>query len=62
VAYFFFIKDDSFLKQHKIQIIANFDRLIKNVDYLDSVKNATSSKAKVISRFNLAQEVLGDVE
>jgi hypothetical protein len=62
VAYFFSLNDDSFLKQHKIQIIANFDSLIKNVDYLDSVKNATSSKAKVISRFNLAQEILGDVE
>ena len=62
VAYFFSIKDDSFLKQHKIQIIANFERLIKNADYLDAVKNATSSKAKVISRFKLAQEVLGDIE
>ena len=62
IACFFSTKDDLFLKQHKIQIIANFERLIKNVDYLDSVKNATSSKAKVISRFNLAQEILGDVK
>lgn len=62
IAYFFSVKDDLFLKQHKIQIITNFERLIKNVDYLDSVKNATSSKAKVISRFNLAQEILGDVK
>jgi uncharacterized protein with ParB-like and HNH nuclease domain len=62
VAYFFSIKDDLFLKQNKIQIIASFEKLIKNVDYLDAVKNATSSKAKVISRFNLAQEILGDVE
>ena len=62
VAYFFSIKHDSFLKQHKIQIIANFERLIKNADYLDAVKNATSSKAKVIGRFKLAQEVLGDIE
>jgi len=62
VAYFFSIKDDLFLKQHKIQIIANFERLIKNADYLDCVKNATSSKAKVIGRFKLAQEILGDVK
>jgi len=62
IAYFFSINDDLFLKQHKIQIITNFERLIKNVDYLDSVKNATSSKAKVISRFNLAQKILGDVK
>jgi uncharacterized protein with ParB-like and HNH nuclease domain len=62
VAYFFSIKDDLFLNQHKIQIIANFESLIKNVDYLDAVKNATSSKAKVISRFKLAQEILGDVK
>ena len=62
VAYFFSIKDDSFLKQQKIKVIANFERLIKNADYLDAVKNATSSKAKVISRFKLAQEVLGDIK
>ncbi|MBD2148605.1 DUF262 domain-containing protein [Pseudanabaena sp. FACHB-1277] len=62
VAYFFSIKEDLFLKQHKTQIIDNFERLIKNADYLDSVKNATSSKAKVISRFNLAQEILGDIK
>ena len=62
VAYFFSINSDSFLKTHKIQIIANFDRLIENVVYLDCVKNATSSKAKVIGRFKLAQEILGDVK
>jgi hypothetical protein len=62
VAYFFSIIDDLFLKKYKTEIIANFDNLIKNEVYLDSVSNATSSKAKVISRFNLAQEILGDVE
>jgi hypothetical protein len=62
IACFFSIKDDLFLKEHKIQIIANFERLIKNIEYLESVKNATSSKAKVISRFSLVQEILGDVK
>ena len=62
VAYFFSIIDDLFLKKYKTEIIANFDNLIKNEVYLDSVSNATNSKAKVISRFNLAQEILGDVE
>jgi uncharacterized protein with ParB-like and HNH nuclease domain len=62
VAYFFSIENDLFLNQNKIQIIANFEKLIKNEDYLDSVKSATSSKAKVICRFNLAQEILGDLK
>jgi len=62
VSYFFSISDDLFIEKSKDKIISNFENLIHNIDYLDSVKNATSSKNNVVSRFRLAQEILGNVE
>jgi len=62
IAYFFSTKDDMFLERHKVKIVSNFDRLIQNIYYLEFVKNATSAKHKVVSRFNLVQEILGDIK
>ncbi len=62
IAYFFSTKDDMFLERYKVQIISNFDRLIQNIYYLEFVKNATSAKHKVVNRFNLVQEILGDIK
>ncbi|GAA6623065.1 DUF262 domain-containing protein [Scytonema sp. NUACC26] len=61
VSYFFSLNSDEFLTAHKETIQQNFIKLLENQEYLDSVKYATSSKAKVISRFKIAQEILGSV-
>ncbi len=61
VSYFFSINNDEFLEKHKEAIKSNFIKLLENQDYLDSIKSATSGKAKVYTRFKLAQEILGDV-
>ena len=35
-----------------------YEKLIRNSDYLFSVRNSTSSKSKVTDRFNIAQNYL----
>ncbi len=61
VSYFFSLRSDDFLKENQQTIRDNFTKLLENQEYLDAIKSATSSKAKVISRFKLAQEILGSV-
>ncbi len=61
VSCFFSINSDDFLQNHKKNIQYNFDKLLQNPEYIDAIRYATSSKAKVITRFKLAQEVLGNV-
>lgn len=61
VAYFFSIQNDQFLVLHQDQIKNNFDRLLENPEYLDAIRSATSGKAKVTARFNIAQKILGNV-
>jgi uncharacterized protein with ParB-like and HNH nuclease domain len=61
VAYFFSIQNDQFLILHQDQIKINFERLLKNTEYLDAIRSATSGKAKVTARFNIAQKILGDI-
>ncbi len=61
VGYFFSKQSDSFLRDHQGNIVANFDRLLKNDDYLDTVQKSTGDKNRVIRRFQLAQTILGEV-
>ncbi|MBD2774811.1 DUF262 domain-containing protein [Iningainema tapete] len=61
VSYFFSLKSDNFLKENKKAIQENFVKLLDNKEYIDAIKYSTSSKAKVITRFKLAQEILGNV-
>jgi uncharacterized protein with ParB-like and HNH nuclease domain len=61
VSYFFSINTDEFLHIHKEQIIQNFKELITHKDYLDATRTSTGSKSKVITRFKLAQEILGNI-
>ncbi|NES22275.1 MAG: DUF262 domain-containing protein [Symploca sp. SIO3E6] len=61
VSYFFSVSSDDFLKKHKESIKDNLAKLLENQDYLNSIKYGTSSKAKVNTRFKLAEEILGDV-
>jgi hypothetical protein len=48
------------LKKNKGTIQSNFDKLLKNKDYLEAVRFTTSNKTSVIKRFKLAQEILGE--
>jgi hypothetical protein len=62
VCYFFSVNSDLFLKDHKSYIQNNFTRLLGNPEYFDAIRYSTSSKSKVITRFKLAQDILGNVE
>ena len=62
VCYFFSAKSDEFLQSHKKSIQDNFIKLLENPAYFDAIKYSTSSKSKVITRFKLAQNILGDLE
>jgi hypothetical protein len=62
VCYFFYARSDNFLEAHKKSIQENFIKLLENPEYLDAIRSSTSSKSKVITRFKLAQDILGDVE
>ncbi|MFI3220773.1 MAG: DUF262 domain-containing protein [Methylococcales bacterium] len=61
VGYFFSQQSNDFLYKNKQIIINNFDLLLKNPDYLNAVQNGTGYTKMVITRFNLAQEILGGV-
>jgi Protein of unknown function DUF262 len=61
VGYFFSKQSDDFLHQHKEIIVNNFERLLKNNDYLDAVQKSTGDKNRVLKRFQLAKEILGEV-
>lgn len=62
VCYFFSAMSDKFLELHKKSIQDNFIKLLENPAYFDAIKYSTSSKSKVITRFKLAQDILGEVE
>ena len=62
VCYFFSKMSDEFLQDHKKSIQDNFIKLLGNPEYIDAIRYSTSSKSKVVTRFILAQNILGDVE
>jgi len=62
VCYFFSAKTDDFLQTHKNSIQNNFTKLLETTEYVEAIRYSTSSKSKVITRFKLAQDILGDVE
>jgi hypothetical protein len=62
VGYFFSKKDNNFLYRNKEKIKGNFSiTLLSDLDYLNAVLRSTGDKARVITRFQLAQEILGDI-
>lgn len=61
ISYFFSTNDDDFLEQHKETIKENFVKLRENSEYVGSIKRVKYDKDTVIKRFDLAQEILGDV-
>lgn len=60
IGYFFSKQSDEFLQRHKATIVKNFDRLLMNDDFLNSVQKNTNGKDRVKTRFELAQRILGD--
>ena len=61
ISYFFSTHDDQFLDQHKATIKQNFEKLRENLEYVGSIKRIKNDKNTVIQRFDLAQEILGNV-
>jgi uncharacterized protein with ParB-like and HNH nuclease domain len=61
VGYFFAKQSDEFLQHHKPTIVGNFGRLLKDEEFLISVQKNTNGKNRVKTRFELAQQILGDI-
>jgi hypothetical protein len=59
VCYFFSKTSDQQLNKNKNKIILNYDLLLNNSEYKDSVQFATGDTRRVIRRFDLAQQILG---
>lgn len=60
VCYFFSVNSNSFLNKNKQCIQRNFNKLLKDDNYLKAVRSSTNNKTRVITRFKLAQEILGE--
>lgn len=58
ICFFFNKYDDAFLDKNKKVIIKNFKTLLKDAEYLDSVRLSTSSEKNVKKRFDKVQEIL----
>ncbi len=61
VSYFFSINTDEFLTRNRTQIIQNFEKLITHEAYQKATRASTGTKANVLTRFKLAQEILGNL-
>jgi len=61
IGYFFSKQSDEFLQHHKSAIVRNFEILLKNEEFLVSVQKNTNGKDRVKTRFELAQQILGDI-
>ena len=61
ISYFFSTHCDEFLEQHNKKIKQNFLKLRENQEYVSFIKRVRNDKNIVIRRFDLAQEILGEV-
>lgn len=61
VSRFFSISTDEFLEGNRKKIIENYNLLLKDNKYLDSIRYSTGDKNRVVTRFQTAQKILGDV-
>ncbi|MFY7789134.1 MAG: hypothetical protein ACOVQA_14810 [Thermoflexibacteraceae bacterium] len=61
IAYFFAVTPDEFLTTHKTTILANYEVLLKNEDYYKAIRFSTGGKNAFITRFQVAQTILGKV-
>lgn len=57
--YFFFSQNISNIEKNRIQILSNYNDLINDLEYNDSVRYSTGSTTKVKTRFRTASQILG---
>ncbi len=61
ICYFFSNQTDEFLKVNEDDVYRNFWELLENNQYKDAVRISTGNKARVFTRFRLAEEILGEI-
>ncbi len=61
VSYFFSITPDRVLQKNKKNIQANYKKLLKEADFIDTIRYSTSTTRRVINRFDIAQKILGKI-
>lgn len=61
ISYFFSKQNDRFLEQNKETIKQNFMNLRQDQEYVNSIKRVRNDRDMVTRRFDLAQEILGDI-
>jgi hypothetical protein len=61
IGHFFSNKSDDFLNSNKQKIELNYRRLLLTLSYIEAVRSATNDRKKVLARFQLAYDILGDV-
>jgi Protein of unknown function DUF262 len=59
---FFSKRPNAELKAHKPVILNNFEKLVKNTDYLDAIQFSTGDTTRVKRRFELAEATLGSYQ
>lgn len=57
---FFSVRDDSTLLVNKNKIQNNFELLLQNSNYFDSIRYSTGSSLNVKTRFEIAEQILGN--
>lgn len=62
VSYFFAEQSDEFIVEHRSAIVRNYHRLLENNEFIDAIRFSTSARKRVLTRFTLAQNILGDIE
>jgi len=61
VCYFFLITPHNFLTENEAAIKRNYEKLLSSPIFIDAIKTSTGDKKRVSNRFNLVQQILGDV-
>ncbi|MCU1267195.1 MAG: hypothetical protein JWM21_3513 [Acidobacteria bacterium] len=59
VFFFFTTQSDRELRQNKSSILQNYEKLLKNSDYLEAIQFSTGDTRRVKRRFELAETTLG---
>jgi len=58
VGYFFSTQTDDYLEENRDKIIANYNSLVSDKNYIDAVRNTTGTKKRVKRRFEIAMQIL----
>ncbi|MEZ4864090.1 MAG: DUF262 domain-containing protein [Caldilineaceae bacterium] len=61
VCYFFTQKSEEFLAKHKQVIRKNYQQLLTDREFIETIRFSTSARGRVIERFESTQRILGNV-